>query len=119
MPAALRYGLVALLLLAVVGVAFGPAPRRRPTREWRWALRWLAVAALVWAGVAHALDADGVALGLLAACLVLACGEVWLLRLPREAPAPAPADATEPGAGPPSRPAAPAGPRRAPPLWRR
>jgi hypothetical protein len=114
-PAALRFGLVALLLLAVLGAAFGPAPRRRPTREWRWALRWLAVAALVWAGVAHALDAGGVALGLLATCLVLACGEVWLLRLPREAPA----DAAEPGAGPRSQPAAPAGPRRAPPLWRR
>jgi hypothetical protein len=113
MPAALRYGLVALLLLAVLAAVLAPAPRRRPTREWRWALRWLAIAALVWAGVAHVLDADGLALGLLAVCLVLACGEVWLLRLPRAARAPAPEEAPQPGAGP------AAGHRRAPSLWRR
>jgi hypothetical protein len=122
----LRYVLAAALLLGVLGAALAPAPRRRPAREWRWALRWLAVAALVWAGVSHYLDRDDVALGLIIAFLLLACVEVWLLRSPPgdEPPEPDPDDpgTGQPAAGTRTRAKPPIGqrrPARAPSLWRR
>lgn len=77
----LRLVLAVLVVLAVVSAALAPAPRRKLPSEWRWGLRWLLPATLLWAGCAHLLKwSPDVVRALLVAFVVLACLEVWLLR---------------------------------------
>ncbi|HEY2637321.1 MAG TPA: hypothetical protein VGI54_08040 [Solirubrobacteraceae bacterium] len=107
----LRLILAAVVVLAVVSAALAPAPRRRPPAEWRWALRWLLPATLLWAGCAHLLKwSPDMVKDLLVAFVVLACLEVWLLRY-RD-----PASGTRARTKPPKRQRRPAG---RPSLFRR